>query len=352
MSLIWVLGATGRTGRGVAARLAKAGFSPVLVGRDGARLHAITAEVGADLSIVVADSTASIAEEVARRRPAVVINTIGPFEQTAPPLVAACPPGTHYVDLCNDLPSIIALLDRHEEAVATGRTLVTGAGFGVLATESVVLKLRAGQPDAARVRVDALAAVDPEPGQLGEALAASVLGVFATGGRRYEEGRLVRSRSMGDFEILALPDGSRVGTAAGAWGELEAARRASGASFAIAASTLAPPTPILRAVLPSVLKLLQVTAVRRFAVRQVAAVKLKPSAQPPVSWAHARLEWQSGQRRDGWLRMGDAMTFTIDVLAEVAMRLARGEGQPGAYTPGALFGADLARAAGGEFLLD
>jgi short subunit dehydrogenase-like uncharacterized protein len=38
--------------------------------------------------------------------------------------------------------------------------------------------------------------------------------------------------------------------------------------------------------------------------------------------------------------------------AEVAQRLARGEGRPGAFTPAALFGPELALAAGGEFVID
>ena len=37
MSDVWILGATGRSGRAVAAHLAAAGLSPVLVGRDATR---------------------------------------------------------------------------------------------------------------------------------------------------------------------------------------------------------------------------------------------------------------------------------------------------------------------------
>ena len=44
------------------------------------------------------------------------------------------------------------------------------------------------------------------------------------------------------------------------------------------------------------------------------------------------------------------MTFTTEVLVEVAARLAAGAGRPGAYTPGALFGAALAEAAGATFV--
>jgi hypothetical protein len=66
--------------------------------------------------------------------------------------------------------------------------------------------------------------------------------------------------------------------------------------------------------------------------------------------AHARVEWATGATRDGWLRAGDASDFTAAVTAEVARRLARGEGRLGAYTPGALFGPSLATDCGGRFV--
>ncbi|MFJ3494322.1 hypothetical protein ACIPPJ_12065 [Streptomyces sp. NPDC086091] len=59
-----------------------------------------------------------------------------------------------------------------------------------------------------------------------------------------------------------------------------------------------------------------------------------------------RLTLPDGVTRDGWLRAGDGMDFTADTLTEVAVRLARGEGKPGAYTPAAAFGPELAAAAG------
>ena len=79
------------------------------------------------------------------------------------------------------------------------------------------------------------------------------------------------------------------------------------------------------------------------------------AAHPPanagdVSWAYARLEWADGTRREAWLRTGEGYTFTARVAASVATRLVEGSGRPGAFTPGALFGAELARLAGAEML--
>ena len=79
---------------------------------------------------------------------------------------------------------------------------------------------------------------------------------------------------------------------------------------------------------------------------------MKAAPQPREhSWGHARLEWPDGAVREGWLRVGEAQVFTGAVPAEVARRLLAGEGKPGAFTPAALFGPDLAESCGGEYLL-
>lgn len=350
---IWILGGTGRSGRAITAELARRGLSPVLVGRDAARLKAL-----GDGRTVVAGSVEAMADEIRRQQPAVVINTVGPFASTAAPIVRACLPGSDYIDLANDLAAVSAVLDLHEEAVAAGRILVTGAGFGVTATESVVVKLSEGRPPADRVRVDMVPSLDLEAGPLGEALAATLLdgipGVPGGGrydGRRYDGGRLVRSRIGGDVSRLTLPDGSEVATASTPLGELLAAQRASGAPFVVAASSETPSSPLVRVVLPLATALLASASVRAFATRRLARVRFKQRDRPrPHSWGHARLEWADGTVREGWLRVGEAQSFTGAVPAEVAHRLVAHQGRPGAHFPAALFGPSLAEACGGEYV--
>jgi len=68
------------------------------------------------------------------------------------------------------------------------------------------------------------------------------------------------------------------------------------------------------------------------------------------SSGHARVWWPSGAVRDGWLRTGEGHEFAVAVAAEVTQRLLHGDGRPGAFTPGALYGSELAEAAGGTLL--
>jgi hypothetical protein len=196
-----------------------------------------------------------------------------------------------------------------------------------------------------------------EGGAVGEALAATILdgipGVEGGGrfqGRSYQGGRLVPAAIGGDATQLTLPDGSTVTTAGMPLGELMAAQRASGAPNVVSASSEAPSGPVVRVVMPVAMALLAIGPVREFGKRRLAALQIKAKPKPREhSWGHAVVQWADGTEREGWLRVGEAQTFTGAVPAEVALRLLKGEGRPGAFTPAALFGPSLAEACGGEY---
>ncbi|WP_033342667.1 saccharopine dehydrogenase NADP-binding domain-containing protein [Catenuloplanes japonicus] len=352
MAEVWILGGTGRSGRAIADGLRQHGIRPVLVGRDADRLRAAA---DGDRTVVAA-SVGEMAAEIRRQRPAVVVNTVGPFTGATAALIRACLPGGHYVDIANDLGALESTLALDPEAAAAGRTVVTGSGFGVTATESVIVKLCEDRPPAARVRVDMVPSLSIEAGRFGEALAATIMDGFAAPGlrkgREFRGGRVVPAPLAGHARRLTLPDGVTVTTASMPLGELLAAQRASGASDVIAASSEAPSSAAVRAVLPLASALLGIGAVRAFVTRRLAAVTFGARPRPREhSWGHAVVTWADGTTREGWLRLGDAQPWVGTVTAEVARRLLAGEGRPGAYTPATLFGSSLAEDCGAEYVL-
>lgn len=346
---IWILGANGRSGRAIAAALAEKNLPMTFVGRDGTALRQLASSLGVEAGIVVASAIADIAAAITRVAPRVVINTIGPFSSTAVPVVKACPPGTHYVDVGNELPALMSLYAMHDELVATNRCVVHGAGWGVLATESVVYKLCTGRSVPLEVRVDNIAAVKAS-GPLGHTLAEGIIDGIIYGGRRYKNGQLKFAFAGSDHEVLTLPDGSTAKTGLIPTAELEAARRASRAPNVVAGFPAAPSGPI-RFIVPLVALLFAIPAVRNFAEKKIA--KIAPAAtQRQVSWARARAKWPDGTERTGWLRAGDGYDFLAKAAAAVAQRLVEGQGRPGCFTPGSLFNAELAEEAGGEFIME
>jgi short subunit dehydrogenase-like uncharacterized protein len=348
MAEIWVFGATGLSGRAIANELVVGGADVVLVGRDAARLASTAVSIGGPLGQRVASGTGELADLIRAEKPSVVINAVGPYGATAAPLLAAClDAGTHYVDQANELEPVQQLLDRDADARGRGVTLLTGAGFGVLATEALVIHLRSDRPAAARAIVAAVSAVQG----LGSSVLASAVDVIAYGGRRYRNGRLERRRLGADHEQIPIPNEPSRGALGVPTGELEAARRASGADDVIAYSSEVPNGRLVRAVLPMASAALAVRPIRAGVQRLIARMRLTPPATSgDVSWAYARLEWADGTRREGWLRTGEGYAFTARVAAAAATRLVEDSGKRGAFTPGALFGADLARIAGAELL--
>src|SRR5207244_9352451 len=142
---VLLLGAAGNSGRLIAAELAARGLSVRLAGRRRGHLEDLARALAAggattDVRTVDVSDAASLAEAIAGA--GVVLSTIGPFARQAGPVIDAClAAGVSYVDIANEWAAVRGLLDRGDQARAHEVTLVTGAGFGPAATETLVLRL-------------------------------------------------------------------------------------------------------------------------------------------------------------------------------------------------------------------
>lgn len=345
---IWIIGATGRSGRTIAAQLAQRNLAPVLVGRDAGRLETVAQQTGGQ--VLVIPSIVATAAKIRQQRPQIVINTVGPFTATAPLLIDAChEAGSHYIDLANDPDSLAAAFERQARAVEAEHSVITGAGFGVTATESIVVKLCEGRPAPIHVRVDMLPSMAVAEGTAGEALVGSLLGSLQ--GRRISEGRVVPAPIGAEAITLTLPDGTRARTAGLPLGELLAAHRASRAPSVLSASSAAPSSLPARTAVSALGTLMRWDWLRSVATRRLGRMHVKAKDAPRrYSWGHAVVTWSDGETREGWLRLGEAQAFTGAIPAEIAQRLLAGSGRPGVFTPAALFGADIVTSCGGEHL--
>jgi saccharopine dehydrogenase (NAD+, L-lysine-forming) len=302
---VLLLGAAGNSGALIAAELAARGLSVRLAGRRAAPLadlaRALTAQ-RADGRACAADvdEPTSLAAVLAGAR--VVLNTVGPFTRRAGPVLAAClAAGVSYLDIADEYPAVSGLLDRDGEARERGVVLVTGAGFGPAATETLVLRLveRTDGPPL-RVRVAAAAAVTRHS----DGVAQTVREALGEGALSYRDGRLVREPLGSGATVLTFGGAPRPVFPAPV-GDLEAARRASGAA-------------------------------------DVVAYQQDPGAPAAggesVAWAEAT--GRDGRTRTAELRAGEGVLATAAIAAEAARRVLAGAA-PGAWTPGRLFGAGL-----------
>ncbi|MFN8111585.1 MAG: saccharopine dehydrogenase NADP-binding domain-containing protein [Solirubrobacterales bacterium] len=130
---IVIYGASGYTGRLIAAELAGRGMPIVLAGRNGAKLEAVASGLQADAQIRIAavpvSDPAGLRDLIGPA--AVAIGCAGPFTLHGTPVIeAAARTGTHYLDTTGEQPFIRDSFDRWgEPASASGAALVSGFGF-------------------------------------------------------------------------------------------------------------------------------------------------------------------------------------------------------------------------------
>ena len=130
---IVIYGASGYTGKLIAAELASRGMPLILAGRNEAKLEAVAAGLGpgaeARVAAVPVDDTAGLRELLGPVR--VVVACAGPFTlHGAPVIEAAARTGTHYLDTTGEQPFIRDSFDRWGPIAAdSGAALVSGFGF-------------------------------------------------------------------------------------------------------------------------------------------------------------------------------------------------------------------------------
>ncbi len=309
---VLLLGAAGNSGQLIAAELAARGLSLRLAGRRPGPLKdlALALAVGgakADVRAVDAGDASSLAGAVAGAR--IVLSAVGPFIRRAALVIDAClAAGVAYVDIANEWPAVRGLLDRDEHARARQVTLVTGAGFGPAATETLVLRL-AGQlgvvPD--RVRVAAAAAVARQSQGVRQTIQESL----PLGAVTYRDGQVVRE-GLGSGATVLTFGGAQRQMMPGPIGDLEAARLASGAA-----------------------------SVAAYIENPAAGSHGTDSGSGGTSsWAWAEVVGSDGRNAEAELRTGEGVRATAAIAAETTQRVLAGA-PAGAWTPGRLFGAAL-----------
>jgi hypothetical protein len=125
--IVTVFGAYGHTGRFIVSELRKRGFTPILSGRDAAKLkEAGNAHPGSELRVATVDDPASL--DRALSGAVAVINCAGPFIDTAGPVIdAALRASVHYLDVAAEQAAVLAVFERFASAARHAGVVVAPA---------------------------------------------------------------------------------------------------------------------------------------------------------------------------------------------------------------------------------
>jgi hypothetical protein len=152
---IFVLGATGTTGRRVVEAVLLSGRRPVIAGRDPARLQALAGELGGGLETQVVDARRP--REIASSLNAgdVLVTTVGPFSRFGDAVArAAIGARAHYLDSAGEPSFTRRVFERHGPAAASAGVVMLPAFATEWVLGNVAGALALERAGAAAVRVD------------------------------------------------------------------------------------------------------------------------------------------------------------------------------------------------------
>jgi len=140
VSGVLVLGGYGNFGKRIAELLVRQGIEVTIAGRDGARAEASVAALGApDIKIAIFDIERDLAGALEGIAPAVVIDTVGPFQQRGYDAARACiVRKIHYIDLSDGRDYVGGITALDAEAYENDVLVVSGASTVPALTSAVV----------------------------------------------------------------------------------------------------------------------------------------------------------------------------------------------------------------------
>ncbi len=341
MTSLLIYGATGYTGRLIAARAAASAPRPhpdaTLAGRNEEKVRSLAAGLGMPWASFVLADVGALRDRLAGV--SAVLNVAGPFSKTADPLVEAClASGTHYIDITGEIPVFERIASRDAAARQAGVVLLPGAGFDVVPSDCLAAHLKRRQPGLHRLRLSVSGLTQASRGTARTAIEALGKGTMVRrGGRIVELGKA--PRGWADFG-----DGPRR-TVGVSWGDVATAWH----------STKAPEIDVLFEAsgalrvlsrLPSGLRpALGSAPVQRLLKRLVGGMKPGPSAER-LGRGRCRLlgeGWDAaGARLVSLIETPDPYALTAQTALSIARRVAAGEVAAGFQTPSTAFGPDLA----------
>lgn len=338
----WLLyGATGYTGRLVAAEAVAHGLRPTLAGRRADPIRSLGDELGLPVRVFGLGDNARLRRELAGFT--AVLNCAGPFVWTSRSLLDAClAEGIHYLDVTGEIPVFEATLARAHEARARRIAVLPGVGFDVVPTDCLAARLAAALPSAQRLEL----AFAGSQGAWSAGTAKTMIELLPRGGAERRDGRIVPVRPAAFTRRINFSHRRLVGVSI-PWGDVSTAYHTTGIPWirvylgvpAAAARRLRRLVPLAPA--------LRVTPLRRALQWFIGRSVRGPNATARAlgrSYVWGEVRAGDGSWVQGRLTAPEGYAFTAVAAVECVRRTLAGAVAAGAWTPARAFGAELVEA--------
>jgi short subunit dehydrogenase-like uncharacterized protein len=350
MIMDWMIyGATGYTGELIAREAKSQGKTPILAGRNAAKIIALARELKLPSTAFRLEAPSDIV--AALRGVRLVLNCAGPFSKTADPLMRACLAGpAHYLDITGEIDVLEGAHRFDADAKAAGVVLCPGAGFDVVPTDCVALMLKKALPEATEL---ALGFELSGRGMSAGTAKTLVEGLGKTGKIR-RAGRIVdcplgrgsRRIDFGRGAKLAMPI---------PWGDVASAFYTTGIPDI---TVYTPISPLSLAIARLTIAFGPVLRSPRLQAWLIKKIEENPSG-PDVATRNANPSWVWGEGKDAHgrshtIRIVTLNGYSLTVFSSLALvqHLMSNACSPGCWTPAGLMGENFILSLPGTSKLD
>lgn len=331
----WMIyGANGYTGELIAREAVRRGMTPVLAGRNAAKIEQLAKALHLQHRVFDLDDP----QQIATHLPGIqlVLLTAGPFSATSRPMVQACiQAGAHYLDITGEIDVFEQVSRRDADARQAGVVLCPGVGFDVIPTDCVAAALKAALPDATELRLGFDTTVSLSPGTLKTTLEST-----PDGGRVRRDGQLIQVPLAHEVRHIDFGRGERLAVAV-PWGDVATAFHTTGIP------NITVFVPASRAAIFG-MKLGRVTGplMRLAFVQRALGALVSLTVKGPDEAARARMPayvWGEavnarGERRTARVQTANGYSLTVPGALAVTEHLLRHDAPGGYATPSRLMG--------------
>ena len=336
----WMIyGATGYTGRLIAAEAARRGMNPIIAGRNRAAVEELANQLDLEWRAFAIDSVPQLEAEFKDIK--LVLNCAGPFISTADTVVRACiRDGTHYLDIAGEPDVFEQILAHNDEAKVAGSVVIPGTGFDVVPSDMLANSLVARLPDATTLEMAFYGNGDGSAGS-----AKTVLGMMADKCKVRRDGKL-KSIPLAALQKQVQFSDREAWCMSVTWGDICSAWHSTGIpNITMYMATTREAAKTMRRLSP-LTPLLGIAAIRRKLFAKIEKSKWGPDADMRES-SCMRL-WGKASNTQG-----DSVEATVDTLEGFTLTtltslrcvekvLSGAVGEGGCYTPTQAFGTELA----------
>lgn len=332
-------GAYGYTGQLITNLAKEYGLTPLLAGRNEAKLSELSLASGFPYQVV--DLADEVSLKALLREAKVVLHAAGPFIETADQMMDAClATGTHYLDITGEIAVFTKGAERDIAGHHADIMLMPGVGFDVVPTDCLAAYLKRQLLDATHLKL----AFAWKGGGVSHGTAKTMLLGLGNPGAIRKNGKIMPVKSAYKTEVFPFASNLNLQAVTIPWGDVFTAYYTT--KIPNIETYFAAPLGQQRFMQWANFlgPILRMGFLKKIFAKQIEARPAGPSDQQrnkARSYIYGQVTNAEGETRAARIETLEGYTLTAHTALMIVKRVLKGDWKKGYHTPAGLYGADL-----------